>query len=107
MQICLNKSITLLIIENKMDRKYYAFARKCDDGTYEIMCEGIEPKILVASKPGKIREAVKRYHLHPKLEGIVIDLSPLLKEGILSENNLFNMDDYHTAYKFRKNSKEN
>ena len=42
-----------------MDRKYYAFARKCDDGTYEIMCEGIEPKILVASKPGKIREAVK------------------------------------------------
>lgn len=91
-----------------MDRKYYAFARKCDDGTYEIMCEGIEPKILVASKPGKIREAVKQmyslpYHLHPKLEGIVIDLSPLLKEGILSENNLFNTDDYHKVYKFRKN----
>ena len=86
-----------------MDKRYYAFARKCDDETYVIMYEGTEPKILVASKPGIIREAVKRTHLHPKLEGIVIDLSPLLKEVILSENNLFNMDDYHRAYKFRKN----
>jgi len=65
-----------------MDKRYYAFARKCDDETYVIMYEGTEPKILVASKPGIIREAVKRTHL---------------------ENNLFNMDDYHRAYKFRKN----
>lgn len=84
-----------------MDRKYYAFARKYEDGTYGIFFECVNNKILVASKAEKIDRMMRQLVMSSvlltndssptTLEGIVIDLLPLVKAGIVSENKLFEL----------------
>lgn len=70
---------------------YFAYAIKSAVEDYEIIYSEKSKKIIAVTSPVGVEERIRRFVFpkrDKKLEGVVIDITPLLESGFLTHDNI-------------------